>query len=125
MHDQLKDLYDKILSKHQCGFRKGFDTQHCLLAMIEQLRKSLDRGAALAAILIDLSKALDYLPHNLLTAKLHAYGIKEGSLNLLFSYHKTMNGCTLNLMCLKDLYLALCYLIYFYAISFCFSMTFP
>ena len=44
MYDQLKDYFDKILSKYQCGFRKGFSTQHCLLAMIENLRKSLDSG---------------------------------------------------------------------------------
>ena len=44
MYDQLKDHFDKLLSKYQCGFRKGFSTQHCLLAMIEKLRKSLDSG---------------------------------------------------------------------------------
>ena len=33
IHDQLKDYFDKILSKYQCGFRKGFSTQDCLLAM--------------------------------------------------------------------------------------------
>ena len=42
MYDQLKDYFDKLLSKYQCGFRKGFSTQHCLLAMTEKLRKSLD-----------------------------------------------------------------------------------
>ena len=35
-YDQLKDYFDK-LSKYQCGYRKGFSTQHCLLAMIEKL----------------------------------------------------------------------------------------
>ena len=44
MYDQLKDHFDKLLSKYQCGFRKGFSTQHCLLAMIEKQRKSLDSG---------------------------------------------------------------------------------
>ena len=88
MHDQLKDYFEKILSKYQCGFRKGFSTQHCLLVMIEKLRKSLDSGEASAALSTDLSKAFDCLPHDLLIAKLHAYGIKKGSLNLLFSYLK-------------------------------------
>ena len=37
MYDQLKDYFDKLLSKYQCGFRKGLSTQHCLLAMIEKL----------------------------------------------------------------------------------------
>ena len=58
MYDQLKDHFDKVLSKYQCGFRKGFSAQHFLLAMIEKLRKSLDSlgGRASAALLTDLSK---------------------------------------------------------------------
>ena len=35
---------------------------------------------------MDLSKAYDCLPHNLLTAKLEAYGIDNGSPNLLLNY---------------------------------------
>ena len=87
MSYQLKDYFE-------CEFRKGFSTQHCLLAVIEKLPKSLDNGkwegggGAAAALLTDLSKAFDCLPHDLLIAKLHAYGIKKGSLNLLFSYLK-------------------------------------
>ena len=44
MYDQLKDYFEKLLSTYQCGFRKGVSTLHCLLAMIEKLRKSLDGG---------------------------------------------------------------------------------
>ena len=39
MHDQTKDYFEKILSKYQCGFRKGFSTQRYLLPMIEKLTK--------------------------------------------------------------------------------------
>ena len=37
MSYQLKDYFE-------CQFRVGFSTQHCLLAVIEKLRKSLDNG---------------------------------------------------------------------------------
>ena len=138
MYDQLKGHSDKLLSKYQCGFGNGLNTQHCLLAMIEKLRKSLDSRGASAALLTDLSKAFDCVLHDILIAKLRANRIKKGSLNLLFSYLKerkqrvhlnnTYNKWINSLFDVregsKDLYLAFCYLMYFYAMSFCFSITF-
>ena len=82
IYNQLKDCFDKILSKHQRGFREGFSTQHCLLTTIEKLQKKSWQWGPSAALLTDLSKAFDCLPHDLLIAKLHAYGIKKGSLDL-------------------------------------------
>ena len=28
--------FDNLLSKYQCGFRKAFNAQHCLVSMIEE-----------------------------------------------------------------------------------------
>ena len=36
MYDQIYENFNKILSKQQGGFRQGFSTQHCLLAMTEK-----------------------------------------------------------------------------------------
>lgn len=46
----------------------------------------MDNQNYVAAILMDLSKAFDCLPHNLLIAKLKAYGLSEGAVKLLESY---------------------------------------
>ena len=54
--------------------------------MIEKFKKSLDQGGEYAALLTDLSKAFNCLPHNLTTAKLHVYGFDKVSLRLMHSY---------------------------------------
>jgi hypothetical protein len=46
----------------------------------------MDDNTFIAPILMDLSKAFDCLPHNLLLLKLEAYGLSKNSLKLLQSY---------------------------------------
>ena len=75
--------FDKILSPFQCGFRKNYSVQRCLIAMAEKLRQSSDKGDTRAALLIDLSELFDCLPHEFLIAKLHAYGTDLPFLKIL------------------------------------------
>ena len=51
--------------------------------MIEKWLQGLDEGGHYGALLTDLSKAFDCLSHNLLIAKLHAYGFDIPALRLL------------------------------------------
>ena len=58
----------------------------CLLAMVENCKKALDQGNEYCHLLTDLSKAFDYLPNDLIIAKLHAYGVLIESLKPMNSY---------------------------------------
>ena len=86
IYNQLYDYFDDILSSSQCGFCKGGNTQHCLLAMLEKFKESVDKGNEFGTLLTDLSKAFDSIYHKLLIAKLFWYGVSPSSLNLIFSY---------------------------------------
>ena len=50
LFEQISVYFDKVLSGQQCGFRKEYSTQHCLLNLLEKWKNS--------ALLTDLSKAL-------------------------------------------------------------------
>ena len=86
LHDQINAYTDSILSKAQCGFRKGYSTQYSIIAMTEKWRRNLDQGGILGALFTDLSKAFDCLVHDFLLAKLESYGFTYESLKLINSY---------------------------------------
>ena len=83
---QIGGHMDRFLSSYLCGYRKGYNPQHALLTLLEKWRNILDKRGYGGAILMDLSKAFDTLNHDLLLAKLHAYGFDHESLMLIKSY---------------------------------------
>ena len=88
MFDEISLYIDKFLSAYLFGFRKGHNTEQCLIAMVELWRKALDNKHSAGAVLTDLSKAFDCLNHNLLIAKLEAYGFHISALRFVYNYLK-------------------------------------
>ena len=88
MNDASIDQFQNTLriSKFQFRFRKGYSTQDCLLDTVENCKNVLDHGNGYGALLTDLSKAFDCLPHDIIVEKLHAYGFLIEPLKVINSY---------------------------------------
>ena len=79
--NQIGTFFELYFSSFLTGFYKKHNTQHSLLKMLELWKEALDKGNSVGAIFMDLSKAFEILNHDLLIAKLQAYGFSENALN--------------------------------------------
>ena len=86
--NQLVPYFDKYLSPFISAYRKNYSTQQVLIRLLEEWREKLDENFIVGAVLMDLSKAFDCIPHDLIIAKLAAYGIERETLRLIYSYLK-------------------------------------
>ena len=82
----MSDFFENIFNPYLCAFRRGHGCQKILLRLLEDWRNALDKNQYVAAVLMDLSKAFDCLPHDILLDKLLAYGMSTDSVSLLESY---------------------------------------
>ena len=86
LKEQLSPFLDKTLSIFIAAYRIAYNTQHVLIKLLEEWKSKLDNNFIVGSILMDLSKAFDCIPHDLIIAKLHAYGFDENALVLVYSY---------------------------------------
>ena len=73
-----------LSSQNNSGFRKGYSRQY--LSMLEKWKSAVDKEKYFGALLTDLSKAFGCISHELILAKLHAYGFSLRALRLIHSY---------------------------------------
>ena len=84
IYNQIAQFSDKILSKHQCGFRKGHSAQHSLIVLLEKWKESVDQGHLFRALLTALAKAFDCLLYNLLIVKLNKHGFDNKAVKFAY-----------------------------------------
>ena len=64
-----------------------------MIRLLEEWREKLDKNYVVGEVLMDLSKAFDCVPHDLLLAKLAAYGVNESFLCYIYSYLLNRKQC--------------------------------
>ena len=84
----LNALIQLFLSNFVSAYRKHYSANHVRISLIENWKKNLDNNKIAGAVFMDLSKAFDCIPHDLLIAKMEAYGFNEDFLTFLYSYLK-------------------------------------
>jgi hypothetical protein len=84
--DQLYKHFSPIFSNNMSGFLRGHSCATALIKLTGDFRKALDQKKDVGVVAIDLSKAFDSICHNLLIAKLKAYGLQVNALMLIKSY---------------------------------------
>ena len=79
-------ILKKVFSKSQCGYRKGYNIEQCLLAPLKKWKTSVHGGIAFGALLTDVSEAFDCLDHAFIITKLNSYGFSWLGLKSAHSY---------------------------------------
>ena len=74
-------------------YRENYSTNHVLIRLIENWKKALGEKFLVGTVVMDLSKAFDCIPHDLLIAKLliaklNAYGFSQKTVTFIYSYLK-------------------------------------
>ena len=86
MDKQSNSFIERVLSKYLCGYRTNYNPQTALVPMIENWKLARDKNGYSGGVLMDLSKAFDTINHDLLIAKMHAYGFSIDALKIIRSY---------------------------------------
>ena len=93
MKNALVSAFSEYLSPFISVYREGYTTQHVLVKLIEKRIKNLDDDYIVEGVLVDLSKALDCIPHDLLIAKFDSYGLDRDLLKYINSYLDNRKQC--------------------------------
>ena len=85
-------MYNNI-SPFISAYRKNYNTQHVMIKLFRRMERKARQKLCLGGVLMDLSKAFDCVPHDLLLAKLAAYGANENFLCYVHSYLQNRKQC--------------------------------
>ncbi|PFX19855.1 putative RNA-directed DNA polymerase from transposon X-element [Stylophora pistillata] len=86
VHCRISPYFEEIYHKYVFAYRKYHGCDSALLSLTEQWKKEIDNNKLIGLVSMDLSKAFDTLPHELIVLKLKEYGADEATTTLIKDY---------------------------------------
>jgi len=83
---KFTDEYQKIIYKHQYGYRRKASTETAALEMINHVQMGLDKKMKVSLLFMDLKRAFDIVDINKLLLTLNNCGIRGQASNLIKDY---------------------------------------
>jgi hypothetical protein len=84
---------NEILVDNQFGFRKNSSTSLACYHLVKEVIESLDKQTPIVAVFLDMSKAFDFVDHDILLHKLYRYGVRGPSWEWIACYLKNRQQC--------------------------------
>lgn len=88
IHSRLEKFLCKtgVMDKNQFGFEKNSSTETPIMELHHRALSALNNNKKLGVVVLDLSKAFDCIPHDILLHKMEYYGIRGLPLTLFESF---------------------------------------
>ena len=83
IHARVSPHFESIFHKFVFAYRKHHGCDTALLSLTKQWKKELDNHKIIGAVSMDLSKAFDTMPHELIVHKLRQYGADNKTTKLI------------------------------------------
>ena len=92
LQDRLQQLAKEELPDSQCSFRRGRDCSDMIFAVRQLVEKSWEHRARTFFLFIDLCKAYDTVPRQLMWQALAKLGVPQSTIQLIQSFHQDMQA---------------------------------
>ena len=89
LKSQLVEKMNNLFSPFISVYRESYNMQNVLIRLIEEWRKNLRNNNIVGAVLMDLSKAFDCIPRDLVITKLAACRFDKNMICYICSYLKS------------------------------------
>ena len=93
INNKLLNHVNDILSEFVSACQSKYSSNNMILRLIEEWKEKLYKRLFARAVPMDLSKAFDCIPHELLIAKLNVYSFDRKSFVFFYSYLKRRKQC--------------------------------